>query len=263
MKSTLAAAMLVGLSFGVTAQEAAEKVYFSVNGSPVTESMLNHLARDLMKPGMKLTPDMQQMLAAEMINRILLSQAAEADKLDQEPANKAGLQMKRISYLATLALKKKMQTYQPSEAEIKALYEQSYSKPSKEFKARHILHKERSQAEASIAALKKGGNFAKLARKQSIGPSAPQGGDLGWFSLDSMVPAFSEAVSSMKKGAFSQTPVKTEFGWHVILLEDSRDLPAKPFDQMEATLSTELRQNALQAYVKELRDKAEIKNDAN
>jgi len=91
-----------------------------------------------------------------------------------------------------------------------------------EYKARHILVKEETEAVAIIAELDKGGDFAELAKTKSTGPSGIQGGDLGWFSSDQMVPPFSEAVDKLEKGSYTKTPVQTQFGWHVIILEDKR-----------------------------------------
>lgn len=257
MKKTLITALLLGLSLTVGAEE---KSLFTINGTAVSQPMLQHLAQDVLKPGIKMDAKIQQLLVGELVNRVLLSQAAVAGKLDQEAFHKAGLEMARISYLANQILQEQMASFKASDDAVKALYDKEHSKPTPEFKARHILHKEEKQAVASIAELKKGADFAELAKKSSVGPSGPQGGDLGWFSSDRMVKPFSDAVAGMKAGAFSETPVKTQFGWHVILLEETRELPAKPLEAVKPQLVAQLRKQALRDFVEQLRSKADIKS---
>ena len=101
--------------------------------------------------------------------------------------------------------------------------------PPKEFKARHILVETQSEANSIVAELEGGANFAELAKTKSTGPSGPNGGDLGWFSPNQMVQPFSQAVAALEDGAFSKTPVQTQFGWHVILREDSREATPPTF----------------------------------
>ena len=128
----------------------------------------------------------------------------------------------------------------------------------KEYKARHILLANEADAQAVVTALDEGADFAELAKEKSTGPSGPQGGDLGWFSPDNMVPPFAEAVQSMSKGSYSETPVQTQFGWHVILLEDERELEAESYESMEGKLKEQARRQVLNAYVTELRQGAEV-----
>ena len=129
---------------------------------------------------------------------------------------------------------------------------------AEEVRARHILVKTRKAALAVVEALDKGANFAELARKRSTGPSGARGGDLGWFDRTRMVKPFAEAAFALKKGAFTAEPVKTQFGWHIILLEDRRRQPPPPFEAKRAGLKTELGRGVAEAEIERLRSTAKI-----
>ena len=127
-----------------------------------------------------------------------------------------------------------------------------------EIKARHILVETQDEAEALLAALNDGADFAGLAREKSTGPSGPQGGDLGWFTAGTMVPEFSEAAFGLEPGQISSSPVQTDFGWHVIFVEDRRLKPLPTLDEMRPQLRDELADEAVQALMTELRGRASI-----
>lgn len=253
MKKFIAFSLLLSAGFTSHAQD---PILFKVNDTPVTQAMMQHMASNMIKPGVQLNEEIQQFLASEITNRMLLSQAAVSAGLDQKPEHKAGLELERISYLANLMLQEKTASFEASDEVVQALYDKEYSQPKREFKARHILLKDETKARDLIGELQKGADFAELAKQHSTGPTGPNGGDLGWFTADSMVEPFAHAVAAMEKGRFSDQPVQTPFGWHLILLEDSRDLPAKPLQQVKTELVAELRQQALQNYLKELRSNA-------
>lgn len=127
-----------------------------------------------------------------------------------------------------------------------------------EIRARHILVEKEDEAKAVIAELQKGADFVELAKEKSTGPSAPQGGDLGYFGQGQMVPAFSEAAFGLDVGAFTETPVQTQFGWHVIKLEDRRTKAPPTFEEVSEQIRGELAREARAAYVEELREKSTI-----
>jgi peptidyl-prolyl cis-trans isomerase C len=255
LHKTLATCLFLTLS---QAASASDPVLFSVNGTPITQAMMQHMARDMIKPGVEPNEQVQQILLGEMANRILLSQAAIDAGLDKRPEHKAALEVERISYLASAVMQEQIRKFSPSEADLQAYYDKHHSQPSSEFKARHILLKEEAQAQQLIEELKQGADFIELAKQHSTGPTGPKGGDLGWFSADSMVKPFADAVLSMKKGSYSDKPVQSPFGWHLILLEDSRELPAKPLAQMKDELTAEMRQQAFKDYMQQLRSKAVV-----
>lgn len=128
-----------------------------------------------------------------------------------------------------------------------------------EVKARHILVANEDDAKAIIEELKKGGDFAKLAAEKSTGPSGSSGGDLGYFTADAMVPAFSEAAFAMKAGEFTEVPVQTQFGWHVIKVEDRRAVQPPSFEQVQPQLAQDMTREILTKAVEELRSGVEIK----
>lgn len=130
--------------------------------------------------------------------------------------------------------------------------------PKTEHKARHILLKTEEEAVAVIAKLDGGGGFEELAEAESTGPSAAQGGDLGYFQSDQMVPEFAEAAAAMEPGEYSKTPTKTQFGWHVIKVEERRQTAQPSFEEVAPQLREELSRDAVQALFKELRAAAEI-----
>ncbi len=132
------------------------------------------------------------------------------------------------------------------------------TKDKEEISARHILVETEGKAAEIIADLKKGEDFAELAKKQSTGPSAPAGGDLGFFSADQMVPEFAEAAFALDKGEFTETPVKTLFGWHVIKVEDRRAAQPPTVEEVSETLRADLAREIGAAYIKDLREKADV-----
>ena len=128
-----------------------------------------------------------------------------------------------------------------------------------EVKASHILLEKEDDAKRVIAELGKGGDFARLAREKSIDPSGREnGGDLGFFKKEQMVPEFSAAAFAMKKGETSKAPVKSQFGWHVIRVTDRRETPAPTFEEAREELHDELMREAIDGHVKELRDAAKV-----
>lgn len=124
--------------------------------------------------------------------------------------------------------------------------------------ARHILVDTEEAAKAVIADLDKGADFAALAKERSTDPGASEGGDLGWFTAEQMVPEFSEAAFALEPGAYSKAPVKSQFGWHVILLEDKRTADAPPFEQMRDQLASEMTRELISAKLQELRSGVEV-----
>ena len=147
-----------------------------------------------------------------------------------------------------------------SDADVRARFKDAAKEmaANEQIKARHILVETEDKAKGVIADLKKGGDFAALARERSTGPSASDGGKLGFFGRGQMVPAFEAAAFKLKKGAFTEIPVKTQFGWHVILVEDRKKSEASSFEDVEQYLRNELSQEAGTAYINRLRGEAKI-----
>ena len=198
-------------------------------------------------------------LVDSLIDSRLAAEAARSQNLHDTSKFKA--QMARIEeqILQRMALSKVI-TDKVSDAAVKAGYAAKVKKlaDAEQIKVRHILVKTEDDAKAIIAELKGGGDFAELAKKKSTGPSASDGGDLGFFGKGQMVPAFEKAAFALNTGAFTETPVKTQFGWHVIKMEERKKADIPSFEEMESAIRNELSKDAGSAYIKKLRKEAKI-----
>ena len=195
----------------------------------------------------------------EMINRELLLQAAHAEAIDKKPEVAEQIKFSSNNILVNSLVNEKVSQLDTSDTVLKAEYEEQIKDIElKEYKARHILVNSEEDATAVLKGLGEGKDFAALAKEKSVGPSGPKGGDLGWFQAETMVPEFAEALKTMQKGDISKTAVRTQFGWHIIKLEDSRDMEAPGFEESKARLKTIVVNKAVQNYMEELRNKASI-----
>jgi peptidyl-prolyl cis-trans isomerase C len=201
----------------------------------------------------------QMGLLNELVNTVVIAQEAEKQGLDKHPELLAAMDVARYRILAEAAVQQHLRDNPVTDKEIKVAYQAQYgNKNLTEYKARHILLKTEDEAKAVIAQLDKGADFAKLAKEKSTGPSGANGGDLGWFEKGAMVKPFADAVAKMSKGGHSATPVKTQFGWHVIELEDSRDQPPPKLEAVKAELTQNLNREKVAAYLKSVREKAKV-----
>ncbi|MBO1924390.1 peptidylprolyl isomerase [Thiomicrorhabdus sp. 6S3-12] len=167
--------------------------------------------------------------------------------------------MIKLNLLIGAALEKAVDTPEITDSDLKKLYTEKLANfAQREYKARHILVNSKAEAEAVIRELDKGADFAELAKSKSVGPTGKKGGELGWFAPNQMVAEFSTAVTAMNKNQYTKEPVQTQFGYHVILLEDSREAKAPSFDSVKAQLKQLLRQQRATAYLESLRKKANI-----
>ena len=198
-------------------------------------------------------------LVDSLIDSRLAAEDARSQNLHDTPKFKA--QMTRIEeqILQRMALSKVI-TDKVGDAAVKAGYAAKVKKLAdvEQIKVRHILVKTEDDAKAIIAELKNGDDFAELAKKKSTGPSASDGGDLGFFGKGQMVPAFEKAAFALNTGTFSETPVNTQFGWHVIKMEERKKADIPSFEEMKSAIRNELSQDAGSAYIKKLRKEAKI-----
>ncbi|MGV6809056.1 MAG: foldase protein PrsA [bacterium] len=259
-KTTLAACLSGVLAIGfVSPTLASDKVVATVNGETITESSLNSIM-DLLKRSNR-AGDVDKKVALEDLisTQLVLQEANKAGFADRED-----IQQKLKEFKERLMLQawteETVKTLKISDEEIKKAYDERVAKMDKqEFKARHILVKTEDEAKALITELAGGKDFAELAKEKSTGPSGPKGGDLGWFKTSSMVPPFADAIKVMKKGDVSAAPVKTQFGFHVIKLEDMRDAKLPELKMLEPQIRRIIEQQKLKAHVDELRAKADVK----
>lgn len=195
-------------------------------------------------------------LLEEYINRELIYQDALANELDKIPGVAEEIENQRRNILASYSVRRMIKS--PSNQAMRDAYKEQYASTNKEYKAKHILVDSEEEARSIITALNNGEDFSKLAADKSLDVSGQQGGDLGWFSPEQMVKPFSDATVALKKGAYTKTPVHTEFGWHVIKLEDTREVGPPPFDAVREQLKNQLQNQMINDYVARLREKAEI-----
>jgi peptidyl-prolyl cis-trans isomerase C len=209
----------------------------------------------------------KEVVLNELIDRLLLTRRARDLKLDQQPENRILLKRVEENILAQALIKKTVQETPIADDDLKKRFATELENLHKtEYKVSHILVEDENQAKDIIAQLKRGANFAQLAKQKSIDKeSGKNGGDLGWVRQDMVVPEFFSAVTALKKGANSETPAKSEYGFHIVRLHDSRPLQVPTVDQLmgnpraKEDMARRLRDERIQALVKELRDKAKIK----
>jgi peptidyl-prolyl cis-trans isomerase C len=231
-----------------------------VNGKAVPKTRLNMLAAQVERSGRSVTPDMEQQLREEVIMREIFMQEAEKQGLEASDDYKIQLEIAKQSILIRELFTQYQKTNPVSDADIKAEYDKFVAGNSgKEYRARHILVEKEEQAKAIIASLKKGGKFEDIAKKQSKDPgSGANGGDLDWANPNSFVKEFSQAMVELKKGQVTDKPVKTQFGFHIIRLDDTRESPVPKFDEVKAQIAQQLQQGKLAEYQQGLREKAKI-----
>lgn len=235
-----------------------DEIIATVNGKNISMDSFQKLVQQKMLQN-PADPGDPALILNEMINRELLLEAALAAGVDKKPEVSAQIEFSTNNILVNALVNEKVGQLDTSDTVLKAEYdEQIKGIALNEYKARHILVNSEEDATAIIKELAEGKDFLALAIEKSIGPSGPKGGDLGWFEARAMVPEFGEALKTMQKGEVSKTPVKTQFGWHIIKLEDSRDLEPPSFEESKAQIQTILANKAVQDYMKSLRDKATI-----
>ncbi|MEO0574783.1 MAG: peptidylprolyl isomerase [Pseudomonadota bacterium] len=254
LKYSLCAAVLAVSMATITAQAQTVAV---IDGTKISKSELDAFAK--MRTGEVPIDTNREMLIDQLADLIVLSNVAIKGKLDKTDEMRAQLELQRRSVLAQAAVTDFIENNSVSDAELKAEYDKQIATVAgqEQFKARHILVEEQAEAVAIIAELKSGADFAELAKEKSTGPSGPQGGDLGWFDGNAMVAEFSRAVAQMENGAYSQIPVQTQFGWHVILREDSRSAEPPSFDEVSDRLRQGMEQQRFQAYFDDIKANAE------
>jgi peptidyl-prolyl cis-trans isomerase C len=252
--SALAAALIV-IAVPAVAQNVA-----IVNGKPVPKTRVEALAAQLAKAGRPVSAEMEGQLKDEVIAREIFMQEAQKRGLDGSDDFKSQMELARQTLLIRELFADYQKTNPVTDAEIKAEYDKfAAANSGKEYHARHILVEKEDEAKSIIASLKKGGKFDEIAKKQSKDPgSGANGGDLDWANAASYVPEFSAALIKLNKGQTTQEPVKTQFGWHVIRLEEVRDAQLPKLEEVKPQIAQQLQQQKLAKFQEDLRGKAKI-----
>jgi len=241
--------------------ESKEAVAATVNGTPISKKQLDQIMQQQAAQGMPDNPETRKMVIDQLAMQILVAQEATNKGLDKVAEVKEQLDMARLSILANSYVKDYMKTATVSDEALKAEYDKfKTTAGGNEFKARHILVASEEEAKDIIAKIKKDVKaFDGLAKAKSQDPgSKAKGGDLGWFNPRSMVPEFGEAVAKLEKGKFTETPVKSQFGYHVIILDDSRPLAVPSLEEVKGPLTQQLQQQNLKKTFDDLKAKAKI-----
>ncbi|MXU64767.1 peptidylprolyl isomerase [Oceanomicrobium pacificus] len=268
MRNLIAAGCLcaaTALALPVTAQDtdySADTVLATVNGTEIT---LGHVIalRSKLPQDYQSIPDeiLFPGILDQLVDQTLLSQKIEEERGGVPTGVRLSTENERRGLMAALALRE-LEPPAPSDAELQEAYETYIlsEEPTPEFNASHILVESEDEAAAIVAELEGGADFAELAMEKSTGPSGPNGGELGWFGPGMMVPPFEEAVMALEAGGIS-APVQTQFGWHVIKLNDQRMTEPPSLEDARPELENLLRQEGVEAALDEIREAAEITRD--
>lgn len=254
-KSLLSVALMAAVSLPVWAQNIAV-----VNGKPVPSSRVEALKQQVERSGRPVTPEMMGQIKEELIAREVFIQEARKRGLDASEDYKNQLELARQSILIRELFADFQKKNPVTDAEVKAEYDKFVAaNGGKEYRARHILVEKEDEALALIAQIKKGGSFEELAKKASKDPgSGANGGDLDWANAGSYVAEFSAAMTKLDKGQMTDTPVKTQFGFHIIRVDDVRDTKLPSLDEVKPQVSQQLQQQKIAKYQESLRAKAKI-----
>lgn len=260
MKKQFLMATAVAALMTLSAQGALAQNIAIVNGKAVPKARVDALAQQVEKSGRPVTPDMQGQLREEVIAREVFMQEAEKRGLSASDDFKVQMELARQAILIRELFADYQKKNPVTDAELKAEYDKfATANGGKEYKARHILVEKEAEAQAIIASLKKGGKFEDIAKKQSKDPgSGSKGGDLDWANPSSYVPEFTEALLKLNKGQLSDKPVKSQFGYHVIRVDDIRTAELPAFEQVKPQIAQQMQQQKLAAFQEELRSKAKV-----
>lgn len=277
MKSTLSRISLVllagALSGGVYAQNAkpaapraaapaaapGESKPITVNGTVIPKDRGDALFNEQLAQGTPDSPELRSAIKEEVIRREILAGEARKKGLEKNPMLKAQVELAQQAVLIRAYMQDFVRTHPVSDADARKEYDAIKAQlGSKEYKTRHVLVEKEDDAKAIITKLKGGAKFADLAKDSKDTGSKDNGGDLGWNSPDAYVKPFGEALGKLQKGKYTTEPVKTDFGYHVILLDDSRDATPPAYDQVKANIQQRLQQQAVEKHIGELKKAAKI-----
>lgn len=244
----------------LSASSLSAQTFATVDGENITESDIATVIRDPRIQFDKLPKEQQDQVIQQLVEKKLLTKKAFQSGVESQPAFKEAMEKLKKEIALEVWMQDQYKDIQVSDAEIKGFYQKNKDKfkQPEQYRARHILLKSEADAKAIIDELNKAGDkqakFIDLAKTKSTGPSGPNGGDLNWFTADRMVPEFSNATKQLKKGAYSKTPVKTQFGYHVIYLEDTKPASTVKLEDATNQIKQAITQEKFRAKIKEIAD---------
>jgi len=276
-RKTLAIAVAVAVSMPVLAtnalaQSKAEKApskaavatkaegRTSVNGVIIPQAFFDAMNREREAAGQASSPEMTAAIRDELVNREVLAQAATKRGLDKDPAVAAQMRIAAQTVMIRAYFEDQSKANPITDAQLKSMYDAFVSQMGdKEYKARHVLVDTEEEAKAIIAQLGRGESFEKLAKDKSKDTgSKDNGGDLDWGPAGRYVPEFGNALRVLQKGQTTPNAIKTQFGWHVIRLDDSRDMKPPKFEDLKENLRQRAQQETISRLVQDLRSKAKV-----
>jgi peptidyl-prolyl cis-trans isomerase C len=231
-----------------------------VNGTPIPKARVDALVEQLVHQGQQDSPQLQAAVREELINREILMQEAARRGIPTRPDVKAQVAVAQQTVVLRALIEDFLKNNQPTDAEVKARYDAlAKDAGGKEYHLHHILVDNEDQAKDLIAKIKAGASFEDLAKQYSKDPgSGKNGGDLDWSDPKAYVPEFAAAAEKLQKGQMTDTPVHTQFGWHIIRLDDTRDITPPPLEQVRAQIVQQIQQEKLQAFEENLRKNAKV-----
>lgn len=260
MKKQLLSSLMAAAVLGTLALPASAQNLAVVNGKPVPAERLNSIKQQVERSGRKVTPEIEGRIKDQIITAEVFTQEAQRLGLESSANYKAQMELARQQVLINELFADYQAKNPVTDAEIQAEYDKFVAaNGGKEYKASHILVEKEEDAKAIIASIKKGGKFEDIAKKQSKDPgSGAKGGNLDWANPASYVPEFTAALIKLEKGKLTQTPIKSQFGWHVIRLDDTRQAQLPKLDEVKPQVAQQLQQQKLTQYQENLRTKAKV-----
>lgn len=251
-------AVIVALSLASGAAQAQNAAI--VNGKAIPKAKLDEFVAALTQQGRPDTPELRNAVRDELIAREIFAQEAEKKGLARNPEVQRQLEQTRQDILIRAVIRDHLKNNPVTDAEVKAEYDtlNKGAGGDKEFRARHILVETEAEAKAIIEQLNKGVKFEELAKKSKDPGSAEKGGDLDWNGAETFVKPFSEAMVKLEKGKYTDMPVKSDFGWHVIRLDDVRETTPPPLEQVRPQIKQELERRRVQTLQTDLKAKAKV-----
>lgn len=231
----------------------------TVNGVPIPKVAAETFVAEQVAQGMKDGPELRTAVRDELVRREVVSQAAKKERIDKQPEIIAQIELSKQAILIRAYVQNHLKKNPTAESEIQAEYDRlKASSTDKEYKSRHILVETEETAKEIITKLTAGEKFETLATQSKDPGSKDKGGDLDWSQTKDFVKPFGDALTTLEKGKYTATPVKSEFGWHVIQLEDVRTAEPPPYEHVKAQLAQHLQQQKIEALINGLQAKAKV-----
>jgi|ERR1700733_14382985 peptidyl-prolyl cis-trans isomerase C len=232
-----------------------------VNGTPISRDFFNYYAKGMAGKNSvsDLTPEQKQQALDTLIRAQVIAQEAKKEGLETDPATASLLELARLNVLQQAVSDRYLKDKKPTEQESRAEYETQVGQLAhQEYHVDHILVATEGFARKLIAELEKGANFGDLAKRESMDPSKANGGDIGWLTPDRIMKPFADAMVSLKKGEYTHKPVQTQYGWHIIRVDDIRDVTPPTFDQVHQRLDQVVQAKKFKAFTDGLMKNAQI-----